>query len=745
MSTVINGPNAADIGSDILVAIGQSNAVGVGTPIDPVYFETLDSRIRQYPGSGSFQNQVISGADPLFHYAGAGNVSPVTAFAKKLVRTSPINRDLLIVPAAIGGTGFSTNSITPTPAGYSTTATGTWRVGGSGVNLYEFAIAQATAAVALNPNNRVVAFFWIQGEADGSLGYSQYTTYLLQMIDGLRSRILTAQNAIFITGSILPEYVAANPSFMPAIQQALTDIPTQRFGCGHALDPGLGYVWTADGLNIHYNPAGARLLGSNAGDAIPHARANQLTTPPVTPGALTFSQSGTSVNVIWVRSMGRVTGYKIEANTNSAGWTTTVANTASYQNSYTLNNLTLGQTLQVRVSAINEQGTSSPSTSSVFTLATVPAQPTNVTVTAAGSGYETLGWDPSPGGSGLATSWRIDYKLHSSGTWTSGSTVTSNAGTIYSLNPSISYDFRITAINSAGASTASATLTNSTASATVLSSDVGINPYGAWSLRKVVSSYVGNAINVRRSSDNTTTDIGFDGSGNLDATSLNTFVGSGNGFVVTIYDQSGNSRNLTQANTTRQPQIVASGTDETEGGRVALLFVGASTQWLSGAFAGMYTAGAGTLLEVKQVKASSTIISYAEENSGGSTQSLVDWINAGTPTWQIKDDSSATIATAGGTGLSADGNIHQFSYMDSGTQLNMWQNSAQKLGPTTYNRTGHTVTLNRTSIGAWQSGGANGTFPFDGLWSEAVVWSSALTTPQRQSGESNQKSYYGTP
>jgi hypothetical protein len=38
----------------------------------------------------------------------------------------------------------------------------------------------------------------------------------------------------------------------------------------------------------------------------------------------------------------------------------------------------------------------------------------------------------------------------------------------------------------------------------------------AYSLRKVSSSYSGNAIQVRRSLDNATLNIGFDGSGNLD-------------------------------------------------------------------------------------------------------------------------------------------------------------------------------------------------------------------------------------
>jgi hypothetical protein len=80
----------------------------------------------------------------------------------------------------------------------------------------------------------------------------------------------------------------------------------------------------------------------------------------------------------------------------------------------------------------------------------------------------------------------------------------------------------------------------------------------AYSLRKLRTAYTGNAIRVRRSSDNTEQDIGFV-SGNLDTVSLLAFCGVGNGFVTTWYDQSGNARNATQTTAANQPQIVSSG------------------------------------------------------------------------------------------------------------------------------------------------------------------------------------------
>ena len=80
----------------------------------------------------------------------------------------------------------------------------------------------------------------------------------------------------------------------------------------------------------------------------------------------------------------------------------------------------------------------------------------------------------------------------------------------------------------------------------------------AYSLRKLRTDYSGNAIRVRRSSDNTEQDFGFV-NGNLDTSSLLTFCGAGNGFITTWYDQSTNANNATQATAINQAQIVSSG------------------------------------------------------------------------------------------------------------------------------------------------------------------------------------------
>jgi hypothetical protein len=96
----------------------------------------------------------------------------------------------------------------------------------------------------------------------------------------------------------------------------------------------------------------------------------------------------------------------------------------------------------------------------------------------------------------------------------------------------------------------------------------------AYSVRKLRAAYTGSAIRVRRSSDNTEQDIGFDAVGNLNETALTTFVGANNGFVTTWYDQSGNGRNSVQTTAANQPRIVNSGVVEKIGSKPAVFYNG---------------------------------------------------------------------------------------------------------------------------------------------------------------------------
>lgn len=76
------------------------------------------------------------------------------------------------------------------------------------------------------------------------------------------------------------------------------------------------------------------------------------------------------------------------------------------------------------------------------------------------------------------------------------------------------------------------------------------------SLRWVNTSYTGPCCQIRRSSDNATSDIYFNSAtGVLSEADFDAFVGAGSGFVRTIYDQSGNGFDFLSTTTTRQPSL----------------------------------------------------------------------------------------------------------------------------------------------------------------------------------------------
>ena len=95
------------------------------------------------------------------------------------------------------------------------------------------------------------------------------------------------------------------------------------------------------------------------------------------------------------------------------------------------------------------------------------------------------------------------------------------------------------------------------------------NAAAAYSLRNLISTNT-NVVRVRRSNDQAEQD--FTAAEITDGT-LTTFTGANNGFVVTWYDQSGNSNNAAQATATNQARLVLSGVVELENGKPAAKFL----------------------------------------------------------------------------------------------------------------------------------------------------------------------------
>jgi hypothetical protein len=252
------------------------------------------------------------------------------------------------------------------------------------------------------------------------------------------------------------------------------------------------------------------------------------------------------------------------------------------------------------------------------------------------------------------------------------------------------------------------------------------NAAAAYSLRKLRSAYTGSAIRVRRSSDNTEQDIGFSVLGGLDTSSLTSFCGSGNGFVTTWYDQSGNARNVTQSTAANQPQIVSSGSVILENSKPTLQFDG-SNDWLINA-----------TINISQPI---TRFSIAKSTNTG-TGALVD-----------SNTTNRFILYKGG-GLDQNGNFVA-SYNNTGNALTVTNNSNRNLfyelansGSNEFAINGNTATIgnngtngmNQLSIGNIRTNIVGG-YTLAGNFQELVIYSSNQSS-NRTGIQSNINTYY---
>ena len=160
----------------------------------------------------------------------------------------------------------------------------------------------------------------------------------------------------------------------------------------------------------------------------------------------------------------------------------------------------------------------------------------------------------------------------------------------------------------------------------------------ACSLQKLKGAYAGSSVRVRRSSDNTEQDIGFTGWG-IDSTSLLAFVGSGDGFVTIMYDQSG-SNNLTQTTDSYQPKIVSSGSLITDtNGLAALQFDGVDDYFSSDAIGGQAVLDSyrvGNTTDIKFIMYSAAILEFSFPPNDGSTSTNLHY-DYGSPSLYVNN------------------------------------------------------------------------------------------------------------
>ena len=220
----------------------------------------------------------------------------------------------------------------------------------------------------------------------------------------------------------------------------------------------------AAGATRHY-----RVSAINANGAGTASNVDSATTGATAPGAptgLTATASGTTaINLSWSApgSTGgsAITGYRIEVSPNgTSGWTDQVADTNSTATTYAHTGLAAGATRHYRVSAINTNGAGTASNvDSATTGATAPGAPTGLTATASGTTAINLSWSaPGSTGGSAITGYRIEVSPNGTSGWTDQVANTNSTATTYAhtgLGGGTTRHYRVSAINTNGAGTAS--------------------------------------------------------------------------------------------------------------------------------------------------------------------------------------------------------------------------------------------------------------------------------------------------
>ncbi len=255
----------------------------------------------------------------------------------------------------------------------------------------------------------------------------------------------------------------------------------------------------------------------------------------------------------------------------------------------------------------------------------------------------------------------------------------------------------------------------------------------AFSLRRLSTGYTGSLVNVRRSSDNTTSDIGYDGNGYLDTATLKTFCGAGNGFVAIWYDQSGNARNEVMATTASQPQIVSSGSLIYSSGRPTVYFSGSN--YMQTAAAATWLATPYTFNGLLQISSIGGSTQYFLGTTGGTTNTALHCGLRSSTAWTVAQYS----------------NDIDYSYSPSlNPQIytvvkNSGAGSSFYVTGATVGTSGSLPSSNPSaSLGVLNLGTGYGTTGqgWVGNMSEVIIFTSALSAGTRQSLECNQMQTY---
>jgi len=171
--------------------MGQSNTC-YGTGLDPD-IDTSDTDIKQMARFNRHNYEIIDAIEPLHNHdeflITSNRIGIAMTFAK-LYKNDYLTtgRKIVIIPCGKGSSGFINNFWNP------------------GDTLYEDAVFRTNKVLSQNPNNRLVAILWQQGEAD--TWNLNYDVNLDNMITNLRNDISgDISNVPFLLGGMVPYWM----------------------------------------------------------------------------------------------------------------------------------------------------------------------------------------------------------------------------------------------------------------------------------------------------------------------------------------------------------------------------------------------------------------------------------------------------------------------------------------------------------------------------------------------------------
>jgi hypothetical protein len=568
-------------GYDVILAIGQSNNVGMGLPLDPV-FDAADPRIVQFPDTGTGFDTAIAAQDPLRSRGGvanAGKIGNSMAAAKAYLATLGSLRKALIVPMAVGGStfrggdwnsglAFSETYIVARDGG---TAGNTITIDGhlitlvaSGATGQQINVAAGASGLIANLRTYLVAntsalsfatspvMLVNDQRADGSVeSYSQIV--LTQKVAGAAANTKTiTQSASFsftVGGEKDSGFVCGcNVGGGGLINEAIAQC-NQALAYGGGVNRIAWIDWQQGESDASVRPERyelelAALIARFRGELVGASATTPFIIGGQVPEYIALSEQAARIDRAHKRMPARVPYVSFAPSPIGSN---SIAFGESIFHHDAPTQRALGAAKASLLPVAKRQGLiGAPG---IFGIEGCPGS---------ALGTATIKYSLPTTGSTRVT--RLDMRYRRASEMWSTITIPNSATswTLRGLDLGALYEFQVRGTNEQGDGGWSAIVTVKTAPVPYLLDNLVLAASASFSLRKLRALYMGSCVRVRRASDNSEMDISFNSSGLLDTATLLAFCSGTDGFVKTWYDQSG-ANNATQLVAAQQPRLVLAG------------------------------------------------------------------------------------------------------------------------------------------------------------------------------------------